>query len=153
MKTHVSKVVLLLAALVCGPAWAQAAKGAAAAQGPVASIASIYVTPGKRAAFEAQYEKQYAGARLHADGLLESYLLAPVSGDNSAPFKHFTVWRDRASYEAFFAKVASGEHPVGAKASYGGDGDMYTRRPIYELYAVPVHHSEAGVTPAAGASN
>ncbi|AGK51694.1 antibiotic biosynthesis monooxygenase family protein [Burkholderia thailandensis MSMB121] len=155
MKTRIGNAILLLAALAGVPACAQTATSAADSNSnaPVASIASIYVTPGKRAQFEALYEQRYAGALGRADGLLESYLLAPLADDNAAPFKHFTIWRDRASYDKFFAKVTSGEHPAGAKSSYGGEGDLYTRRPIYELYAVPVHRNAASTATAAGATN
>ncbi|MET3493970.1 antibiotic biosynthesis monooxygenase [Variovorax boronicumulans] len=139
----------LAAALACGQASAQAPAGGAnaapanAAGGPVASIVSIYVNPAKQEEFQTSYKQQYAAQTRHPEGVLESYLLAPAAGDSAAPFKHVTIWRDRASYDGFLKKVTSGEHPVGAKTSYGNGDDMYARRPIYELYSVSLRRVDA----------
>ncbi|ALI10213.1 MULTISPECIES: hypothetical protein [Pseudomonas] len=151
MKKLIPATFWLLTALTCGQAWAQAepsggsAPQASTSAGQVVSIVSVYVNPTKQQEFQNFYKQQYAAQSKHLDGLMESYLLLPATGDTSAPVKHVTVWRDRAAYDAFLQKVTSGEHPVGAKTNYGYGEGMYVRRPIYELYLVEQHKVNAPV--------
>lgn len=138
MKKLIATVLWLVTALGYGQASAQDEPNGAAV-GQVASIVSVYVNPSKQAEFQNFYKQQYETQSKRLDGLLESYLLLPEAGDTSAPIKHVTVWRDHAAYDAFLQKVKSGEHPVGAKTTYGYGEGMYVRRPIYELYSVAQH--------------
>lgn len=153
MKKLIPATFWLVTALACGQASVHAeptganAAAASASAGQVASIVSVYVNPSKLEEFQNFYNQQYASQGRHLDGLLESYLLWPAAGDTSAPIKHVTVWRDRAAYDAFLQKVTSGEHPVGAKTSYGYGEGMYVRRPIYELYSVAQHRVDAPAAP------